>query len=359
MSDEKGFSIVELMVAMIVGLILMGGVIQVITMSQGNYKDLVQQARMQESAKFALDFMVRDLRNVGYWGCSGKDIKVANVIEKTDDEYFNFDDLLVGYQQKDYTLNRVPNEYNSDSTNDGDDPIEFSDVIEIRLADVDNSMKIEGHNPASANIELTEEIDSYKGTTWAIVEKDCTNIGIFAQTGGKCDPSDSSCSGGGSNYSIIKVQHNQGQGAGLPANNCTKKELKGTGDCSNTSGLVSEAYSKGSSVFKITKIAYYLEPSSADSSKMSLHRRETLTSTNSAELIDGITALTFEFGLDTDDDGTVDLIATAKEVHDKAYLNFNQALSVRISLTVSAPDANAGFSDQVFTTTVGLRNRGF
>jgi len=68
--SQRGITIVELMISMVLSLILIGGVIQVVTTSQSSYRQLVQQARLQETAKLAMDYIVRDIRMVGYWGCN-------------------------------------------------------------------------------------------------------------------------------------------------------------------------------------------------------------------------------------------------------------------------------------------------
>jgi type IV pilus assembly protein PilW len=66
----RGFSLVELMVAMTLSLILLGGVIAIFASSRTTYETNDRMARIQESGRFALDSMVRDLRATGYVGCS-------------------------------------------------------------------------------------------------------------------------------------------------------------------------------------------------------------------------------------------------------------------------------------------------
>jgi type IV pilus assembly protein PilW len=64
----RGVSLVELMVAVVVGLVMLGGVIQVYLSSKQTYNAQDQLARMQESGRFAMDLITRDLRRAGYWG---------------------------------------------------------------------------------------------------------------------------------------------------------------------------------------------------------------------------------------------------------------------------------------------------
>jgi type IV pilus assembly protein PilW len=65
---QLGLSLIELMVAVVIGLILIGGLIQVYLSSKQSYNAQEQLARMQESGRFAMDLITRDLRRAGYWG---------------------------------------------------------------------------------------------------------------------------------------------------------------------------------------------------------------------------------------------------------------------------------------------------
>lgn len=63
---QLGLSIVELMVAMALGLLLMTGVIQVFLSSRQTYAANEAMGRMQENGRFALEFMARSARLAGY-----------------------------------------------------------------------------------------------------------------------------------------------------------------------------------------------------------------------------------------------------------------------------------------------------
>lgn len=64
--EQGGFSLVELMIAMLLGLILMIGVINVFLSSSQTYRLQEAMFRVQESGRFALDIMARDLRDAGF-----------------------------------------------------------------------------------------------------------------------------------------------------------------------------------------------------------------------------------------------------------------------------------------------------
>ena len=66
---QQGLSLIELMIAMVIGLILLLGLIQVMSASRAAYQLSTGVARTQENARFAVDFMQRDLRMAGHMGC--------------------------------------------------------------------------------------------------------------------------------------------------------------------------------------------------------------------------------------------------------------------------------------------------
>ena len=104
-----GMTLIELMVAMAIGLFLTWGAIQVYLQSKVNYRMAEIVARLQENVRFALETMEPDIRLAGYWGqhnepslvdmppgitvsCDGADVSdemldLATAIDATDDSY--------------------------------------------------------------------------------------------------------------------------------------------------------------------------------------------------------------------------------------------------------------------------------
>ncbi len=66
---HAGLTLVELMVALVLGVILIGGVLQLYVANKGTYLVQDDLSRLQESARFAMDMTTRDIRQAGYWGC--------------------------------------------------------------------------------------------------------------------------------------------------------------------------------------------------------------------------------------------------------------------------------------------------
>lgn len=68
MTREHGFSLIELMISMTIGIFLIGGAIYVYDEARSTLRVNDTLARMQEDARWALDIIEPDLRLSGYWG---------------------------------------------------------------------------------------------------------------------------------------------------------------------------------------------------------------------------------------------------------------------------------------------------
>lgn len=67
---QRGFSLVELMVAIAIGIFLLAGAITLFTNSKRTYTEQDDMARIQESLRFASQLISRDVRAAGYFGCA-------------------------------------------------------------------------------------------------------------------------------------------------------------------------------------------------------------------------------------------------------------------------------------------------
>lgn len=65
----QGVTLIELMIALLIGSILVLGLVQVFSASRSAYQLSQGIARNQESSRFAIDFLTRDLRMAGHAGC--------------------------------------------------------------------------------------------------------------------------------------------------------------------------------------------------------------------------------------------------------------------------------------------------
>lgn len=64
----RGFSLVELMVALVITLILLAGIGQIFMGSKKSFTIQDSLGRMQENGRYAMETIVADLRRAGYWG---------------------------------------------------------------------------------------------------------------------------------------------------------------------------------------------------------------------------------------------------------------------------------------------------
>lgn len=66
---SRGFGLVEIMVALVLGLVVSLGIIQIFTASRGTFIAQNASARMQEDARFVLSKILQELRMTGMYGC--------------------------------------------------------------------------------------------------------------------------------------------------------------------------------------------------------------------------------------------------------------------------------------------------
>jgi type IV pilus assembly protein PilW len=68
--QQNGMTLIEIMIALTLSLLLIGGVIQLFLTSKQTFRMNEALARVQESGRLALDNVSRDLRMAGYQGCA-------------------------------------------------------------------------------------------------------------------------------------------------------------------------------------------------------------------------------------------------------------------------------------------------
>ncbi len=69
---QSGLSLVELMVAITIGVILLAGVLQIYLGSKQSYRVQEATSRLQENGRFAIEFLGRDVRDAGNYGCRAR-----------------------------------------------------------------------------------------------------------------------------------------------------------------------------------------------------------------------------------------------------------------------------------------------
>jgi len=90
---QKGLTLIELMIAMLLGVFLIGGVLQIFLSTKQTNRMQDSLARLQENGRFAMDFIGRDMRLAGYRSCLN--YTVPTPITGTNDNGLNFSDTII------------------------------------------------------------------------------------------------------------------------------------------------------------------------------------------------------------------------------------------------------------------------
>lgn len=103
----QGLSLIELMIAILIGLFLLIGVIQVFAAARTAYQLSSGLARAQENGRFAVDYLQRDIRLTGHFGCINDQARLQTAgnlnshLSTATDDRLNFAVSLQGYEAND------------------------------------------------------------------------------------------------------------------------------------------------------------------------------------------------------------------------------------------------------------------
>lgn len=336
---QHGLTLVELMIAMTIGLLLLGGIISIMISSRQTYRVNEALSRMQDNARYTFQVLSRDIRMAGYMGCIGSDAAPTNVLSGPTDFLWNFSQTLYGYEStSDTAWNLTPD---SSITS----PLGGRDIIVVRGASGDGTsaaIKVLTHTgggppgepPGSANIKVS--LASGLAKDDVVMASDCLGATVF-------QISEINTAGGFDN-----VVHNTG--AGVPGN--TTKDL-------------GKDFT-GAELLKVTTRSYYIRTN--DAGRPALYRK--VGTADAEEVVEGVENMQIEYGEDTNGDFTTDVYRTAAAVGD-----WKKVVSVRVNLLMQTIDDNiAGAAQpytynnatstptdrrlrQVYSTIITLRNR--
>jgi len=68
MRKHSGFTLIELMIAMVLGLFIVGVTISVYVLTARGSTDTIKSARLNHDMEMAMNIMANDIRRAGYWG---------------------------------------------------------------------------------------------------------------------------------------------------------------------------------------------------------------------------------------------------------------------------------------------------
>jgi type IV pilus assembly protein PilW len=91
-SHQSGMTLIELMIALLIGAFLLAGILQIFISSRQTYRMQEALSRLQENGRFALELIDRDVRMAGYWFCLTPSSPDTD-IDGTNDNAVNGDDI--------------------------------------------------------------------------------------------------------------------------------------------------------------------------------------------------------------------------------------------------------------------------
>ncbi|MBF8224213.1 PilW family protein [Halomonas sp. 328] len=101
-SHQKGFTLIELMVALVIGLIIMVGAIQLFLVSKSSFNRVEALAERQEVLRFVSDVISLDVRTASGFDANEADSKIelsyANATYRPDDPYCGGSGWLSGVE---------------------------------------------------------------------------------------------------------------------------------------------------------------------------------------------------------------------------------------------------------------------
>lgn len=345
---QHGLSMIELMVALVIGLILTAAIVQMFVGSRVTYSMQSELAKLQENARFAIEYISKDLRSAGYMGCkqftSGT---VKNVLNDHETSPYSGDEWM------DFLV----------FTDGGDaadvDDLPPSDQINVKYLDTAAACMIDMDKTTAEYFHCSNEHTFTKGEILAA--SDCRHMAIFQM------------SNTNNNANSLPINHNTGGGA-VPGN-CTKG-LAPKSSCSDTNGVEYDDWKSNTRIQRFLSYRYFVQNNDFNPPQPALYRSSLSTTDTSIgmtgqELVEGVENMQILLGFDTNGDDNADCYSN---IPANCNSSIDEAVSARVSLLMRSIEANITPDNQtyvfngktytatdgrlrkVFTATVTLRN---
>jgi type IV pilus assembly protein PilW len=351
----RGFTVLEILVAMVISLFLLAGILTLFSNSRTSYETNDRLARIQENGRLALDMIARDVRGAGNLGCAKPNGKsLTNILNNSSDLLWNFAVPVQGFNASSTSwapalVSPVATDRaDTDGTGpDVDGPTPGNDVLVIRGPRRDTSPQVVNTNmTGTASVLVNKTAGGLKTGDIAIISS-CTQASVFKVT-----------SYTASTGTILHASGGSTAGANSSA------DINGQYDAS------------ASVVFPVEAVVYFVDTSTAAPAPgvigTSLWRRA--GNNNPEEVVEGVDSFQVQFGVDTNNNNLADAYRVAS-----AVTNWNQVVAVRVALLMrsltpygsdtdetdrtllgqSIPATHDHYQRLVFTTTMTLRNKVF
>ena len=332
-----GLSLIEMMVAMVLGLFLVAGVGHLFLNANKSLLARNELATMQEDARFALDTLAKDIRVAGQTGCPS-DAKLANTVYSTRDDrqwMLHFDKGISGIP--------LSNKRYVDTSS-------ISESIVIHQLDLGQGELITAHNLANNQLTVPVSNDGRfrRGKVLAVVSSDCSQVSIFrsgANSTGNTVSNESTVSGN---------LYNRTSHLGGSFNAVDTGGVNGASDL-NTQG--SQLYPVNSVAYYIRNSTYKLEDHEGDNRDVEitvpiLYRRPIGEASNgnrmsTEQLVEGVEQIAIHYGVDSDSDGVVNRYQSAATMTLDSS-DWKKVISVRLELLMRSLDEVADSAQSFF-----------
>jgi type IV pilus assembly protein PilW len=345
---SRGFSLIELMVAMLIGLLVLAGVIQVVLNSKRSFLDNQETAFIQDNTRYALDIIAKDFRATGYRGCAADEPVIVDVI-KTDSKKSVADAFGNDLPAVSGTEAGTPESLKVDKLDTvipSDESIPLPDALTLRTVSNENELTLRSQDISTSKLTTWQEMDYPAGTPIMVIDASCQNIALL----------------------MTDTDLDKKTELTYTKNSCAKGLTSiASFDCSTGNINKIKLLSTGSSLFPYVANTYFIGPSVTEGMPalkrryIKVNKGELNYSTE--EIAQGVENMQVTYGVDSDRDGAVDgAFTTATDVKDwKNVIAINIELTLRSSmrvLPVGKEKKEDGFLRKKVASTISLRNRG-
>lgn len=334
MRHQLGLSLIELMIAMTIGLVLTVAIGQIYLGTRSVYRVTENNARIQENGRYIMEELSRDIRMAGYLGCA-KDSSVNNLVS-TGTSWVKFTEALRAYDS-------VPASPAPSIGVTAADVRAGTDVIRIQRAGYTGTQLDGNLDSDNANIQVDDNGAGFK-TGDVFIISDCVKTDVFEAS---------------------TVSNGSGKVTVAHANNV------------NLDNKLSKAYQERSDIMRFVNNLYYIGTGANDCPPLALCRKELQGNTLSAPrvLADNVENMQVKVGEDVNADGDGIANHADRFVNPSNVTNWNNVVSVRVELLLVSAENNLTTSAQspvydgstlsvtdkklrrVYASTITLRNR--
>lgn len=312
----RGIGIVEIMVALALGLVIVAALGQLYSGSIKSHQVSYTMAQVGESGRFAVDLLATELRMAGYLSCGGADARIANTLDGGSNWLYQ----TGGIEGFEGGVDAFPAEFAGQT-------LPNTDMLILRRATLDLERKVVADDAGNAVLELGLDHGFQSGEILVVSDPACTQASVFQVTGLR------NVSNPQAPNLFDAIEHDAG-GAGTPGN-CTR-ELFGQFDCSAPASGESGSFRNGSSVSRFQVAAYYVtntDPPWLARMRLGVDNGNAVTVVEN--LVRNVEDFQVLYGLNSNQDGTfrVDASTTADQVGD-----WSEVVSVHFGLLLRSND---------------------